>query len=347
MMNDMPKIVGNESLRRRLCDDVRGGTLAHAYILEGPAQSGKHTVARQLAASLACENREATDGPLPCGNCPACRKILEGKSPDLIFVGREDKATIGVETVRNLREDVHTYPNDLDFKMYVIEDAHTMTVQAQNAFLLTLEEPPSFVRFLLLCENTQTILETIKSRAPILRTEPIPREMMAEHLCRENAQARNVRDSSPREWQEILLAADGCIGRVEQLLDPKVRKPILARRELAREFLSACLTSRERASRMMAMGNAIGNKRDEVCELFLTIETAIRDLMMLKKEENAPLLFYPDREEALALSDRIGAVTLMRLYESCEDARCAVFIRNANIRLTFMDFVLKAGMIRS
>lgn len=347
MREDMPGIIGNEPLRRRLCEDVRGGTLSHAYILEGPAQSGKHTIARHLAAALACQRRTQTDTALPCGQCPACRKVLEGKSPDLIVIGREDKATIGVETVRQLRESVRIYPNDLDFKLYIIEDAHTMTAQAQNALLLTLEEPPSFVHFLLLCEHTQTVLETIRSRAPILRTEPIPTEQMAAHLCRTYPQAASMRDTAPREWQQVLLAADGCIGRAVQLLDPKVRKPILARRELAQEFLSACLSGRERATRMIAMSAAIGSKREEVCALFLTIETAIRDLMMLKKEENAPLLFFPDREEALALSDRIGAATWMRLYEACEEARCAIAIRNANIRLTFMDFLLKAGMIRS
>jgi len=347
MKEAMPRLVGNEGLRRRLCDDVQNGTLSHAYILEGPFGSGKHTVAWQLAAALACE-RKGEDGiPLPCGACPTCRKIAEGKSPDIITVGREDKATIGVDTIRALREEVHVYPNDLDFKLYIIEDAHTITPQAQNAFLLTLEEPPSFVRFLLLCENTQTILETIKSRAPVLHTSPIPTRVMAEHLCQTEPRALSLRDSSPTEWQDILLSADGCIGRVMQLLDPKVRKPILTRRELARDFIRACLTNRERATRMIAIGTAIGNKRDEVCDYFLTLETALRDLMMLKKEENAPLLFYTDREDALTLSDRLSASTLMRLYEACEEARCAIFIRNANIRLTFMDFVMKAGMIRS
>lgn len=347
MKTNMPQIVGNEDLRRRLCEDVMGNTLSHAYILEGPAGSGKHTVAWQLAAALACEQKTQNGVPLPCGTCPSCRKILEGKSPDIITVGREDKATIGVETVRTLREDIHTFPNDLDFKLYIIEDAHTMTIQAQNAFLLTLEEPPSFVRFLLLCEHTQAILETVKSRAPILRTEPVPTNEMEEYLCRTDSRARSLRDSSPREWQEILLASDGCIGRTAQLLEPRARKPILARRELAREFLDACVTNRERASRMIAISGTIGTKRDEVNAYLLTLETAIRDLMLLKKTENAPLLFFTDREDALAFSDRIAAASLIRLYECCEEARCAIYIRNANIRLTFMEFILQAGVIRS
>ncbi len=347
MKEALPNIVGNERLRRRLFDDVMGGTLSHAYILEGPAGRGKHAIALELAAALACEQKENGAAPLPCGDCPACRKIFGGKSPDIITVSREDKATIGVETVRTLREDVHTFPNDLDFKLYIIEDAHTMTVQAQNALLLTLEEPPSFVRFLLLCEHTQTILETIKSRAPILHTEPVPRQAMEEYLCRTELAARSLRDSSPREWQETLLAADGCIGQAKRLLDPKVRKPITARREMTREFLNACIVNRERSSRMLGICTAMGNKRDEVCQTLLMFQRAIRDLMMLKKEENAPLLFFTDREEALEICDRIGAAALIRMYETCEEARCAIYIRNANIRLTLMDFVLRAGMIRT
>ncbi|MBQ7320821.1 MAG: hypothetical protein IJW99_01865 [Clostridia bacterium] len=347
MKKHMPEIVGNERLRRRLCEDIREGTLSHAYILEGPNGSGKHLIARQLAAALACEKRTDPLSPLPCGQCPACRKILGGLSPDVITFGREDKATIGVDTVRALRENAYSYPNDLDFKLYVIEDAHTLTTQAQNAFLLTLEEPPSFVRFLLLCENTQSILETIKSRAPILRTEPIPCETMASHLCRTDPQALAFRDSAPSQWQEILLAADGCIGRVKQLLDPKTRKPILARREDVRQFIHACIDHRERGTRLIALGTAQGNKRDDVCAFLLTLETALRDLMLLKKEENAPLLFFPDREEAIAISDRIGAAMLWRLYETCEEARVAIDIRNANIRLTYLDFLLKAGLLRT
>ena len=343
----MPQIVGNERLRRRLGDDVLSGTLSHAYLLEGPVGSGKHTISRLLAASLACERKHDENTPLPCGECLSCRKILDGKSPDIMIIGREDKATIGVETVRRIREDAHTFPNDLDLKLYIIEDAHTMTAQAQNALLLTLEEPPSFVRFLLLCENTQTILETIKSRAPVLRTEAVDPDRIAEYLCHEVPGALSQRDSAPGEWREILLSCDGCIGRAMQLLDPKVRKPILNRRRLAQEFLDACLTNRERATRMIALFGAVGAKREDVNEFLLTLQTAIRDLTMLKRSDNAPLLFYTDREEAMALSDRIPAATLIRMYENCEDARCAVTIRNANIRLTLMELALRSGMIRT
>lgn len=79
---------------------------------------------------------------------PRRRKIFAGISPDVITVTREDgKASIGIDTIRDLRTDVHVMPNELDSKIYIIEDADTMTAQAQNALLLTLEEPPAYLGF--------------------------------------------------------------------------------------------------------------------------------------------------------------------------------------------------------
>ena len=159
-------VAGNEALRARLGGELARGAISHAYIVEGEAGCGKHTLARAIALAMACEQREG-EGPFPCMSCPSCRKILAGNSPDVITVSREeDKVTMGVDVIRALREDVPLYPNDLDIKLYIIEDAHTMTTQAQNALLLTLEEPPPFVMFLLLTERADALLETIRSRAP-------------------------------------------------------------------------------------------------------------------------------------------------------------------------------------
>ena len=130
---------GNEPLLTELGEEIVADRLGHAYILEGPAGTGKHTLALQIAASLACERKREDGVPLPCLQCPSCRKILSGHSPDVILIGREDKATIGVETVREMRASAFMAPNELDDKIYIFEDAQTMTAQAQNALLLILE----------------------------------------------------------------------------------------------------------------------------------------------------------------------------------------------------------------
>ena len=182
-------IAANEALREQLGTEILASRLPHAYILEGSRGSGKHTLALRIAAALSCQRSEDSSAPLPCMNCPSCKKILDGNSPDVIFVHREDTATLGVDIIRNVRNDVWIAPNDTDFKIYIIEDAHLMTEQAQNALLLTLEEPPEYVRFLLLCESAEMLLETIRSRAPTLHTEPVAQNVMDSYLCLQSDEA--------------------------------------------------------------------------------------------------------------------------------------------------------------
>ena len=156
-----PNIVGNDALIRRLSKDISENRLSHAYVLEGAKGSGRHTIAKEAIAAIECEARSdgKTHISVPCGRCKSCEKILSGKSPDVITLGLEgERSTIGVEIIRNLKNDIFTAPNDLSVKAYIIEDADLMTPQAQNAFLLSLEEPPAYIIFFLICENSENLL---------------------------------------------------------------------------------------------------------------------------------------------------------------------------------------------
>ena len=132
-----PSLYGNEPIKNSIGKDILLDTNAHAYILEGPKGSGKHLAARLIASSLLCSNKNKS-GILPCGECLSCKKIAKNLSPDLIWINSEGKATISVDIIRNVRNGLHIPPNDGDKKIYIIEDADTMTLQAQNAFLLSL-----------------------------------------------------------------------------------------------------------------------------------------------------------------------------------------------------------------
>ncbi|MBE6619865.1 MAG: hypothetical protein E7625_00675 [Ruminococcaceae bacterium] len=326
-------LIGSEDLRERLATDVREGKLSHAYIIEGAHGSGKRTLARELCEALACTDRKS--GRIPCGNCLACRKVYEGKCPDIIRIGRGSKASIGVDDVRFLRADVLTPPNDLDSKIYIIEDADTMTVQAQNALLLTLEEPPSYVLFLLLCENAMSLLETIRSRAPKLTICQLPKEDVRAYLDRHE---RAFAQLAPREQEAILMIADGSIGRAKELLDAKERKPYLARRELATSFVSAYFGGRD-STAMLGLLSRFGTKREEVLLLLSDVQYALRDLMLLKRTEGAPLCFYTDTEAAMTLCDATSMQALLSLFEAVEACRRQL-LRNANVRLSLTSLFL-------
>ena len=326
-------LIGSEALRKRLATDVREGKLSHAYIIEGAVGSGKRTLARELCAALACTDRES--GRIPCGTCMACRKIYEGKCPDIIRITRGTKAGIGVDDVRFLRADVLTPPNDLDSKIYIIEDADTMTVQAQNALLLTLEEPPAYVLFLLLCQSATAMLETIRSRAPKVTLRPVPTDDIRAYLTNKE---RAFSALSKAEQEEILMIAGGSIGRAKELLDPKERGPIVARRELASEFVEQ-QTGKWESTQALTLMTRLGSKREDILPVLESVQTALRDLALLKRTENAPLCFYTDREKALEMCDRASLQGILALSERVESCRKAL-LRNANVRLTLTTLFL-------
>ena len=336
-------IVGNRALRKKLFDDVMQKKLSHAYIIEGEAGSGKHTFALHLAAALSCEKKSDPNAPLPCTDCPSCRKILSGNSPDVIYINKEDKATLGVNVIRDLKSDVYVAPNDLDVKLYVIEEAHLMTVEAQNAFLLTLEEPPAYVLFLLLCETTAPLLETVKSRAPTWRTEPVPAEEIREYLLSHHREAKDLLGSAPAELEELVVSANGSIGRALSLLNANARKPILRRREAAREFVKLASGSHNSAEALKHL-LGLGSKRDELLRQLQTNQLCLRDLLLLKQTEHAPLCFFADREEALTLAYSFTTPGLLRLCNCIQEA-CDKLSMNSNVRLTLIALASDAGLL--
>lgn len=343
MREYMKNIVGNAALKQKLCGDIIRDKLPHAMIIEGARGTGKHTFALQTAAALACESKKDNSAPLPCGSCQSCKKILNKLCCDVITVGRDGKATLGVDTVRFLKEDVHTLPNDLDFKLYIIEDADKMTEQAQNALLLTLEEPPSFVRFMLLCENAELMLQTVRSRAPVLRTEGVTNSELDEYISAHDTRAAQMKLSAPAEYAELIIAAKNGIGTALEYLNPKTFAPVKEVRRLALDFTEAA-TDGTSSRNILSLLPALTQKR-ELFELQLSaISEAVTDLMLLKKNDDARLTFFSDRERAIELCDRCSMSFLYKLSEAVLDAIHSNQ-RNANVRLTAVEMFVNAGLI--
>ena len=334
-MEYFSNIVGNSALRRRLADDILDGSLSHAYIIEGFEGSGRRTLALNIAAALSCTNRVGER--FPCFECAACRKILEGKTPDVIRITPDrDRVGIGVDAARFIRTDTMTVPNDFEHKVYIIENADAMTPQAQNALLLTLEEPHSYAIFLMICQSASSMLETVRSRAPVIRTEPVSDSLLSEYIMEHDVRARGLA-SSPEEYAALLAEADGRIGRALMLLDPKQRQPGIARRELAERFavtFSAMSTEQAR----LELLSGFSAKRDAVTEELATISLSLRDLIVLKKSDDAPLCFWHDRDRASDIAWKYTLSGLFALYDKVCAATDALS-RNANIRLTLTALV--------
>lgn len=344
MASYFDRLVGNDALRRRLGAEIAEGTYSHAYIIEGPRGSGKHTLAREIAKATACLGKSAAHERIPCGSCKFCRKIEAGTCPDVITVKREgDRVTMGVEVIRAMRESVHSVPNELDVKVYIIEDAHTMTPQAQNAFLLTLEEPPSFVLFLLLAEDASALLETVRSRAPVFRMQHLDTATLREHLMTDTAAkaagAPALAKSSPEEFEELLMLADGKIGAALALLDPKKRAPQIERRHAVMRVIDA-LADPTANDRLFFAIHEMGLKREELRELLSMLTVALRDLVLLTRTDHTALLFFTNRERALDLTDHLTATKLLSYLPAVEGALEAL-LANANTTITMTNLLAR------
>mgnify|MGYP001048542429 FL=1 len=179
-MRRFADIVGQEQLREHLENAVRTGKVSHAYIINGERNAGKEFIAKTFAMAVQCENRQDVE---PCGECHSCKQALSGNHPDIIFITHEKPGTIGVDDIRRqINGDVAIKPYSGPKKIYIVSEGEKMTVQAQNALLKTLEEPPEYAVILILTDNVNTLLPTILSRCVVLNMKPVRDAQIKEYL---------------------------------------------------------------------------------------------------------------------------------------------------------------------
>ena len=200
-------LLGNEQLKENLSAARRKGRLSHFYLLSGPRGSGKHTLADLIAAAMLCAE---PDGP--CGVCRSCRKILGGSHPDYITVDAPDKKIIPVQLVRDIRADVYIKPNEGARKIYLFPRAQDLNTEGQNTLLKILEEPPSYGVFLLLTDNPEKLLPTVRSRCVELKLRALPEELLRTRLRAEFPEA----DGGMLE--SAIRRSGGYLGQARELL---------------------------------------------------------------------------------------------------------------------------------
>ncbi len=152
------------SVEKSISAALNSRRFPHAVILEGGSTQERMALAKKTAAALVCTG----GGEVPCGACSACKKSAADSHADVLIYSVEDKPkAFKVDIVREIRAKAYIVPNEADRKVFVLENSHTMGVEGQNAILKILEEPPSYVNFILLCSSKSGFLPTVLSRAAV------------------------------------------------------------------------------------------------------------------------------------------------------------------------------------
>lgn len=168
---------GNDEIKTVIRNAVKSGRFPHAFIIEGESGSGRYTLAKMIAAAAVCKEENA-----PCGKCRRCELVMNNAFAD-VYTYSPDGATFKVDTVRSIRDGAFVMPIEAERKVCILKDCDKMNEPAQNAFLKILEEPPSFMVFILICENAASLLATVRSRCVTLSVSLPEYETAAEYAA--------------------------------------------------------------------------------------------------------------------------------------------------------------------
>lgn len=178
-MTRFSDVLGHEQTIAYMQRAITTKKISHAYIINGEKGSGKKMLTDLFVRTLQCQ----AGGTEPCMECQSCKQALNRNQPDIIYVLHEKPNTISVEDIREqLNGDIMIRPYSSPYKIYIIDEAEKMTVQAQNALLKTIEEPPVYVLIFLLTTNAGMLLPTIQSRCVRLDLKPVSPELIKKYL---------------------------------------------------------------------------------------------------------------------------------------------------------------------
>ena len=237
-------LLGNERLKENLRVSVGRGRISHFYLLSGPEGSGKHTLARLLSAAILCQSEAK-----PCLSCNACRKVMGNTHPDCITVEDREHKNLPVKVVREARADMYVMPNEGSHKIYIFPQE--MGLEGQNALLKILEEPPAYGVFLLLSDNPERLLPTVRSRCTELRLQSLPESVLRHALEKEFPKA------DPEALSAAISRSGGYLGQAKQLLGEG------AALSPQTESFAACFARRDRMGMVQLLVPMERWKRDQ------------------------------------------------------------------------------------
>ena len=200
-------IIGNDKNKNVLINTIKSNKISHSYIFCGIEGIGKKLIAKEFAKAILCLEKDK-----PCGKCKSCIEFETNNNPDF-FLLESESGKIKIEQIREMQRKIAEKPIISNNKVYIINDSDTMTPEAQNCLLKTLEEPPEYITIILICSNENNLLATIKSRCTRLYFEQLSNDDIKEYI--------NINFPEENIDENILELYQGSIGKAIQLRDKK------------------------------------------------------------------------------------------------------------------------------
>jgi len=284
MIYDYNKIIGHIDVIEYFKRTIESKNISHSYLIEGTYGIGKKLLAKTFAKTLFCEEEGVTE---PCNKCTSCLMMETGNNPDYFEV-IPTKVSIGVDDIREqVVEKMEIKPYRSKYKIFIIPVADRMTIQAQNALLKTIEEPPNYGIVILLTENPGKIISTVHSRCARIRVLPLPTSSIEQY----------IRSKYDLIEQQVSLYADfsgGSIGQANSMIeDGKFW-------QLRQESVDYIINL-EKANLidLYDMVEELNKDRENLAQLLDFWMIWYRDMLMIKKFKTDEYIFYKDFKNQL------------------------------------------------
>ncbi len=291
-MASFKDVVGHEQIIEHLRNSLKNNKISHAYIFCGEDGTGKNMLAKLFAKALECEAGYGDS----CGMCRSCKQVESGNQPDIRWVTHEKPASIGVDDIREqVNNDIAIKPYSSKYKIYIIDEAEKMTPQAQNALLKTIEEPPSYGIIMLLTNNADMLLPTIRSRCVTLNMKSVPSQKIQDYLIKKY----EIPDYKARICASY---AQGNMGKaIKMATSPDFNELHEAVLNLVKNIDDMDIYV------IMDAVKQLSEHKAEIYDIIDMMMVWYRDILMLKLTNDPNLLIYP--EEYSALSRRASKST--------------------------------------
>lgn len=282
------KIRGQRFAKKYLSNSIKSNMISHAYMFEGPSGVGKNTMARELAATL-----------LDMENL--------FNSPDYIEI-TPDGNSIKIAQIRKLQSDILVKPYK-SYKIYVIDEAQKMTVEAQNALLKTLEEPPKYAIIILITNNKESLLDTIKSRCEIIKFTPIPLVEVADYLTQTGV-----------DKNRASLLANFSRGSMQKAIELSESEDFHIMRDEVQKYVETFLTGS--MLDIMDIQNSIEKYKDNITNVLDLLVNYFRDIMMVKENVDSSMIINLDRLVFIKnMSTKITYSQLSKIIDIIEETK--------------------------
>ena len=329
-------IIGQRQVIDGLKSSIKNNRVGHAYIFEGPAGIGKQTIASVFASALVCSADQSSSKKAgePCGSCRDCIKSRSGNHPDIqelrVASSNRSSAGIGVDMIRELQRDIYVKPYEANKKIYIIPRAERMTIQAQNSLLKVLEEPPVYGMIILTVENAARLLETILSRAVLIRFRIHPQKEVEAFLSKHYP---DLKDEIP-----VLAAfSGGIIGKAEGMA---TSEEFRAMRWDAVGIMMKLLSENELD--ILQTVNYFAENKHLVNEILDFLLSLFRDIIFIKELHNENRIINRDmRPQLKEFSQRVFSGAIASIMNCLLDTKKKISM-NVNYTLAIETMLMKS-----